>query len=171
MMKKYLYLLLAAMLVLFMLLALPRRKLFHKSGEEVLGRINQHTHIISPHRFKEMHAREPGLQLVDLRDRRAFTNGHLPGALHLPSESLDPDVIHGFFRGKGAGWVIYAEKTYEAEKYWILFTQMGLEHLFVLETGPGLDLLIRQWDDDSSRVMMLDEIPTFTFRPDSTVSF
>jgi rhodanese-related sulfurtransferase len=169
--KKYLYLLFAAMLVILTLLALPRRKVFRKSGEEMLSRINRKTHIISPHRFREMQAGGQVPQLVDLRDREAYAVGHLPGAVNLPAEGLDPELIHRFFRSKGSVWVLYAAETYEAEKYWILFTQMGMEHLFVLETGSRLDSLIQQWDVDSSRMIMMDEIPAFTFRPDSSTSF
>ena len=171
MMKKYLYLILTLLVLCLIVLGLPGKRIFRESGEEILSSVDLRTHIISEQRFKEMHARDPGLQLVDLRDREAFARGSLPGALNLPAEDLDTDDIIGFFRGKGHRWVLYAEKSYEADKYWILFTQMGLEHLFVLETGPRLDLLIQHWDDGSSRVSTVDEIPTFTFRPDSTVSF
>ncbi|KPL17187.1 MAG: hypothetical protein AMS26_01930 [Bacteroides sp. SM23_62] len=170
-MKNYLYLILTAFMAILIILALPRKKVFHLSGEELLDKINRKTHIISIHKYKEMKTQEPGLQLVDLRDNGTFTAGHLPGAMNLPSERLGPDIIHRFFKESTSTGVLYAEETYRAEKYWILFTQMGMDNLFVLDTGPMLDSLIRHWDAENSRMILVDETPEFNFQPDSAISF
>ena len=171
MMKKYLYLILTAIVVVLVLLGLPRKKGFRFSADDLLGRIGQQIHIISTHKLKEMQALDPDLHLVDLRSTGAFGEGHLPDALNLSPESLDPDAIHRFFNKKASRWVLYAAKTYEAERYWMLFTQMGIENLFVLETGPGLDTMIRSWDTESDRMIRMDEMPRYTFIPDTTLSF
>jgi rhodanese-related sulfurtransferase len=171
MMRDYFYLILTAVIAVIILLALPRKKDFRVTGDDLLDRINEKNHIVSIHRYKEMKAGKPGLRLVDLRDVDAFAEGHLPDAINLPPESLDPNAIHRFFRDKAPGWVLYADKTHEAEKYWMLFTQMGRENLYVLETGPMLDSTMISWDSESSRMILVDEIPRFTFLPDSVISF
>jgi len=171
MMRKYLYLILTALMVIIIVLVLPRKRNFSLTGEEILGQINLRAHIISVQKFKEMYAGEPGLQLVDLRGVMEFTDGHLQGALNLPAASLSTGDIHGFFEKKGQTRVIYAAETYQAEMYWILFAQMGVERLYVLETGSRLDSLIRYWDAERSRMIMVDEIPAFRFQPDTTLTF
>jgi rhodanese-related sulfurtransferase len=171
MMKKYLFMILIIPLVIIIILALPGNKSFHLSGEKVLEQIGRRTHIISVLKFKELDAGVPGIQLVDFRNAGDFDLGHLPGALNLPAGNLSTDGIHRFFERKETIHVLYAGETYISERYWILFTQMGIENLYVLETGPDLDSLIIHWDSESSRRILVDEDPAFTFQPDTTLTF
>ena len=171
MMKKYLFLILTVPLIILIILALPGNRSFHLSGEMILEQIGQNTHIISAHKFKELKAGAPGIQLVDLRDVNEFDQGHLPEAINLPVEGLSTGDIHRFFEGIDYDRVLYAGKTYLADKYWILFRQMGIENLYVLETGPALDSLIMHWDSESSRRILVDEDPAFTFKPDTSLTF
>ncbi|MCK4853633.1 MAG: rhodanese-like domain-containing protein [Bacteroidales bacterium] len=171
MMKKYLFLILIIPLIILIILALPGNKSFRFSGENILEQIGRKTHIISVHKFKQMKAGESGIHLVDLRDGNDFAQGHLPGALNLPAENLSTGDIHRFFEGTETARVLYAGETYISERYWILFTQMGIGNLYVLETGPELDSLIMQWDNDSSRRILVDEDPAFTFQPDTAFTF
>jgi rhodanese-related sulfurtransferase len=171
MMKHYLFLILLLPLIIFIFLALPGKKSFRLSGENTLELIKGRTHIISVNKYKEMHAVDSSIQLVDLRSEAEFSDRHLPEALSLPVQYLNANEIHQFFKGKNPTRVLYAGETYYSEKYWILLTQMGIENLFVLETGPMLDSLIRNWDSDRNRMIIMDEIPGFTFQPDTTISF
>jgi rhodanese-related sulfurtransferase len=171
MMKKYLCLILTAVMVILILLGLPRRKGFRLPADDLLERMARQTHIVSIHKIKEMLALDLYLCLVDLREAGEFEEGHLPDALNLSPESRSPNAIHRFFRKKASGWVLYAARTYEAERYWMLFTQMGIENLYVLETDPGLDTLILTWDMEGSRMIRVDEMPRYTFLPDTTLSF
>jgi|GEM_PF-1083249 len=171
MMKNYLFLLLLVPLVILIILALPGKRSFRFSGEAILEQIGQNTHIISVHKFKEFKAGEPGIQLVDLRSVNEFANGHLPEAVNMPAESLGTGEIYRFFKGMESDRVLYSGETYQAEKYWILFRQMGIENLYVLETGYALDSLIMNWDSESSRRILVDEDPSFTFQPDTAFNY
>ncbi len=171
MMKKYLFLILTVPMVILIILALPGKRSFRLSGEMILEQLGQNTHIISVHKFKELKAGGPGIQLVDLRGINEFADGHLPEAINLPVESLSKGDIHRFFEGIESDRVLYAGKTYLADKYWILFRQMGTENLYVLETGPALDSLIMYWDSESSRRILVDEDPAFTFQPDTALNY
>jgi 3-mercaptopyruvate sulfurtransferase SseA len=171
MMKKYLFLILVIPLVTIIILALPGKKSFRLSGEQVLEQMGQRTHIISIQKFKEMDAGVPGIQLVDLRSAGDFDQGHLPAAINLPAENLGPDDFHRFFERKETIHVLYAGETYISERYWILFRQMGMENLYVLETGPDLDSLVLHWESECSRRILVDEDPAFTFQPDTTLTF
>ena len=168
MMKKYLFLILTVPLVILIVLALPGNRSFRLSGEMVLDQIGQNTHIISVQKFKELKSGDQGVQLLDLRAANEFENGHLPEAINMPVESLNTADIHRFFEGIDAECVLYSGETYQANKQWILFRQMGIENIFVLETGPTLDPLIINWDSENSRRIMVDEDPAFTFQPDTS---
>lgn len=171
MMKRYIFLILTVPLLILIVLALPGNKSFRISGEAILDQIGQNTHVISVHKIKEWQAGGQDILLVDLRAREEFTKGHLPEALNLPAESISTDDIHGFFNGIESKRVLYAEKTYLADRYWILFRQMGIEKLYVLETEPALDSLILHWNTENSRRILVDEDPLFFFQPDTAFNF
>ena len=170
-MKKYLFLILTIPLVVLIILALPGSKSFRLSGEMILDQIGQNTHIISVQRFKELKIGVQEVQLVDLRGTDEFNTGHLPEAINMPVESLSIADIHRFFKGQDADCVLYSDATYLANKHWVLFRQMGIENIFVLETWPALDSLIINWDSENSRRIMVDEDPAFTFQPNSAMTF
>ena len=170
-MKKYLFLILTIPLVFLIVLALPGSRSFRLSGEMILDQIGQNTHIISVQKFKELKSGDQGVQLLDLRAANEFENGHLPEAINMPVESLNTGDIHRFFEGIDSDRVLYASITYLADKHWILFRQMGIENIYVLETGPMLDSLIMNWDSENSRRIMVDEDPAFRFQPDTTFNY
>ena len=171
MMKRYLYLILAGLLVTIIVLAIPRKRDFSLGGEEMLAQLKLRTQIISVHKYKSMKAEVPGLLLVDLRDTGDFNQGHLREAVNLPVKGLAWGEIYSFFQKGDDPCVLYATDTYQAEMYWILFTQMGIEKLYVLDTGTGLDSLILNWENENSRMIMVDEIPQYSFQPDSSLVF
>jgi len=170
-MKKYLFLILTVPLVLLIILALPGNRSFRLPGEMILDLIGQNTHIISVNKFKEWNAGGKGVQLVDLRGADEFNTGHLPEAINMPVESLNTADIHRFFESIDSDCVLYSGETYKANKHWILFRQIGIENIFVLETGSTLDSLIINWDSENSRRIMVDEDPAFTFQPDTALTF
>lgn len=167
MMKKYLFLILTVPLVILIILALPGNRSFRVSGEAILEQIGQNTHIISAYKFKELKTGGRGMQLVDLRSAFEFADGHLPEAVNMPAERRGAGEIFRFFKGIESDRVLYSGETYLAEKYWILFRQMGIENLYVLETRTMLDSMIMNWDSENSRKILEDEDPSFTFQPDS----
>ncbi len=171
MMKKYIFLILTIPLMILIILALPGKRSFRFSGEAILEQIGQNTHIISVHKFKELKTGGQGIQLVDLRGINEFANGHLPEAVNMPAESLDTGEIYRFFKGTESDHVLYSGETYLAEKYWIIYRQMGIENLYVLETGYALDSLILNWDSENSRKILVDEDPSFTFQPDTAFNY
>ena len=171
MMRRYLYLILTGLLAAIIVLAIPRKRNFSIEGEAILDQLKFRTQIISVQKFKTMKADEPGLRLVDLRTAETYGQGHLGDAVNMPVHGLEKGEIYSFFNDKQASWVLYASETYQAEMYWILFTQMGLERMYVLDTDVGLDSLILNWDAYSSRKIMVDENPQFSFQPDTSLTF
>ena len=170
-MRRYLYLVLTGLLAAIILLAIPRKRDFRIGGDEVIEQLKGRTQIISGHKFKSLKAEVPGLRLVDIRGSEAYHQGHIEEAVNLPVRHLSKSDIYKFFNVKDASFVLYAQDTYQAEMYWILFTQMGIEGLYVLDTGVELDSLIMDLDAGYNRMILVDEIPQFSFRADTAAMF
>ena len=132
-MRNYLLPALSACLLLLVILALPGKDVYPLNATEMMKRIGDHEHIIT-----QDYLSKPGMEghvLVDLRERDKFMESHLPGAVNLPAEKLDVKSIRDFFNESGY-YVLYAEETALASQLWILFIQMGIENVSVLETVP-----------------------------------
>ena len=132
-MRNYLLPALSACLLVLVILALPGKDVYPLNAAEMMKRIGDHEHIIT-----QDYLSTPGMEghvLVDLRERDKFMESHLPGAVNLPAEKLDVKSIRDFFNESGY-YVLYAEETAVASQLWILFIQMGIENVSVLETVP-----------------------------------
>ena len=167
-MKKYVFIIVAAVLVILIILAIPRRNDFKHSAVDMLGKIQNRTYIVSMARFKQLNENaSQQLNLVDLRDGYAYQKGHLPGAIHLLKEDRETRSLNRFMKSLEGQVYIYSDQTAHACEWWILLSQMGFEQVFVLETGPDLSILIQDWDNQNNVQIMPDEIPLYKFVPDS----
>lgn len=166
-MKKFGFIIAAFILGAIILFTLPRKNVFDHSPGEMLGKIQERTYIISVARYKEMAGTQgQSTVLVDLRDPELYSTGNIPGAVNLHIAQQDARSLHSFMKSLKGKVVFYADQTSTASKMWILLTQMGYEHLYVLETGTDLSLLISKWETLTDRRIMIDEVPRYTFTPD-----
>jgi rhodanese-related sulfurtransferase len=169
-MKKYGFIAVSILLGITILLALPGKNSFEYSAPQMAQEILKRTYIVSVSKYKEikMGGSMPVL-LADIRKAADYESGHLPDAISIPFEGQDLASLYDFVN-KHEGYVfLYAEQTSTACEWWILLTQMGMENIYVLETGPDLSLLIRDWPDRNESIIMHDEIPGFTFMPDTSL--
>ena len=169
-MKKYIFIPVTILLGVTILLALPGKNSFEYSAMDMSKEIQKRTYILSVSRYKEI--KQSGsipVILADLRQAGEFESGHLPDAILFPSGDQNLASLHDFINQQDGHVFLYADQTATACEWWILLTQMGLENLFVLETGPDLKALIKDWPNRNERNIMADEIPTFTFVPDTSL--
>jgi hypothetical protein len=134
MMKTYLIPVLIVLLAGAMLLAIPGSDSFRLRGAEVLDRIGNHEFIIDSVGMAIV--QRDGALLVDLDDPQQFAAHHLPDAVNFPPEEWNVKEIRKFFREKGT-CVLCAGDLSLACRAWVLFTQMGIDNLRVLQTGPA----------------------------------
>lgn len=161
-MRKYLFIIVSLPLAVLIILALSGKKSFHYTSGDMLGQIGQRNYIISVARYKEI-KEAGGSVLFDLRDQSEYSAAHIPDASNFPRMEFDPGSVRGIFGKIEGPVVLYSEFTYQASEFWILCTQLGMENIFVLETGPSLENLIHNWDLRDDRQIMADELPSFTF--------
>jgi rhodanese-related sulfurtransferase len=128
----------------------------------MLAQIRQRNYIISVARYKEI-KEAGGSVLLDLRDQSQYSAAHIPEAKNFSRMEFDPGSVHRTYGQFEGPVVLYSEYTYEASEFWILVTQLGLENIYVLETGPNLENLILNWALRDDRQIMADEVPSFTF--------
>ena len=169
-MRKYGFIIISTLLGVLIILAIPRKNDFDRSALEILGEIQNRTYIVSLSRYKELNAKAAqAINIVDLRDAGAYAAGHLPGAVHLFPGDHDARSLHRFMMSMEGPVFLYSDPTAHASEWWILLTQMGFEQVSVLETGPDLGGLLNDWDSQSGNHIMPDEIPAFSFVPDSSL--
>ena len=169
MMKKYGFIIVAAVLVILIILFIPRGNNFKYSAEDMLSKIQNRTYIVSQSKFKELNAKTAfPLALIDLRDGDAYREGHLPGAIQLPDENPNGKSLNKFMKSLEGQVYLYSDQTAHACEWWILLTQIGFEEVFVLETGSNLSGLIKDWEGQNIIQIMPDEIPRYHFVPDSS---
>jgi rhodanese-related sulfurtransferase len=100
--------------------------------EEAMGR----QQFFSPDELAEkLVAKDPSIQLIDVRDQDEFEKYNLPGAINIPladllnqkwTETLDQDVRMNIF---------YSNGNIEANEAWMITRQLGYTNLYVLEGG------------------------------------
>ena len=170
-MKKYGFIPVVVLLVIIVLLALPGKDVFEYSAGHMQTEIQKRNYIVSVSRYKEIiqDNSTPAI-LADLRQSDAYEAAHLPDAVSFPAGDHDVEYLHEFFRQLEGNFFLYADQTATACDWWILLTQMGFENIFVLETGPDLDALLKDWPGSNQRNILVDEIPAFTFVPDTSLS-
>jgi hypothetical protein len=134
MMKTYLIPVLIVLLAGALLLAVPGSDFFRLKGTEVLDRIGDHEFLVGSAQLAILQG--DGAVLVDLDDPQQFAANHLPDAVNFPPDEWNVKEIRKFFREKGT-CILYAEDLSLACRAWVLFTQMGIENLWVLQTGPA----------------------------------
>jgi rhodanese-related sulfurtransferase len=169
-MKKYGFIPATILLGIIILLALPGKNSFEYSSTHMAQEIQKRTYIVSVSRYKEMKmGGSMPVLLADIRPAAEYESGHLPDAISIPFEGQDLASLYDLVN-KQEGYVfLYADQTSMACEWWMLLTQMGMENIYVLETGPDLSLLIRDWPDRNESKIMHDEIPAFTFVPDTSL--
>ena len=167
-MKKIAFIPITAFLALIVLFILPGNNRFTVSAPEIMAEIQNRNYIVSVSGFMEILKGDPGpVLLADLRDTEKYEAGHLPGAINIPGVKQNPASLHALFRKLEGKIFLYSDQTASTCEWWILLTQMGLQNLYVLETGPDLDALIKGWPDNDHNGVRIDERQAFTFVPDT----
>jgi hypothetical protein len=164
-MKRFGFIIIAAVLAILIILAIPRNNSFRYTDTEILEEIQKRTYIVSVGRYKEMIADQSNPStIVDLRPAGSYDAAHLPEAVNFPSMKGNIKSLHELFGNLQGHVFLYANRTSTACEWWILLSKMGFDGLYVLETGTDLDQLIQNWDQRQDRNIIVDEIPTRTSR-------
>ena len=106
---------------------------FQISPEETLSVILSDEALISPDEVTQL-AKE-NYQLIDLRPQSEFVKGALEGAINIPTQYLfEPDNL-ALIADASRTTILYGEDQLGANGPWILFRQLGYDHLKVMQGG------------------------------------
>lgn len=135
--KKYKFLALLLVVVALGLVLLPKN---HEPKEmdpqlllqSVAGKARYLTADQVTHRIIE---NDPTLLLIDLRSAEQFKVFALPGAIHIPLDSLLSQSSMELFNQPGKDKVFYSGADLIAEKAWLLGTRYSMKRIYVLQGG------------------------------------
>ena len=134
---------------------------FRYSSNEMLGKLNEQKHLLSPQEFMDLQEKEE-LMLVDLRDPKLFSAFSLEDAQNIPAERVLDETLESFFKTDQTK-ILIDQNGLQANQIWMLLTQYGYENIMILEGG------IENWQE---RVMVTtldkftgfkDEVPQFDY--------
>ena len=75
------------------------------------------------------------LQLIDLRPQSEFARGHLDGAFNMPTQYLFEETNLALITDPSRTTILYGQDQRSANGPWLLFRQLGYDHLKVMQGG------------------------------------
>lgn len=171
----YRYLILAFVFIVVAggLLLLPDFKINKGMGpEQYLAHTTSSERYISSDELAErMIAEDPSILLIDVRSENNFKTYSLPGAIHIPMDSILAPSFEGYLNQETYDVVLYSNDTFDADMAWALCNGKGYTNLSVLEGGMNnwFKTIINPTkpSTDSSQT----EIDTYTFRKGASMYF
>lgn len=106
------------------------------TAPQLLAEANTRTQFVTPEAVADMIvAKDPALQLIDVRSKDEFEKFSLPGAINIPLTDLLSDKYVDILNQDIKTNVFYANGTVAANEAWMLTRQLGYANNFVLEGG------------------------------------
>jgi sulfur-carrier protein adenylyltransferase/sulfurtransferase len=100
--------------------------------EEVTGR----QQFFSPDELAEkLVAKDPSIQLIDVRSQDEFEKYSLPGAVNIPLSDLLNEQYIDLLNQDVKMNILYSNGSIEANQAWMITRQLGYENNYVLEGG------------------------------------
>lgn len=105
----------------------PQEYLAHTSSTE--------RYISSDELAQKIISEDPSLLLVDIRLKQHFENYGLPGAVHIPLDSILSPSYEGYLNQETYDVVLYSNDTFNADLAWAICNSTGYTNLHVLKGG------------------------------------
>ena len=104
--------------------------------EELLWEIIQPTRYVSTDQIAKMIiAKDPTLELVDVRDAASYNNFSLPGAVNVPFADILKPESQDYFGLPGIKVVFYSNDDIKSDQAWVITKRMGYKDTYVLKGG------------------------------------
>ena len=85
---------------------------------------------------------DPALLVVDVRPGSDFKLFAIPGALHIPADSILTPAAQRLLRKDGMDKVFYSNAAVLSDQVWVLCRRLGIPQIYVLQGG------VNQWFKD-----------------------
>jgi sulfur-carrier protein adenylyltransferase/sulfurtransferase len=111
-------------------------KPYKLTAAQLLAEANNRTQYVTPETVADMIvAKDPTLQLIDVRSQDEFEKYSLPGAINIPLTDLLSDKYADALNQEVKMNVFYSNGTVSANEAWMLTRQLGYQNNYVLEGG------------------------------------
>ena len=91
----------------------------------------QSTHFVA----KRLIERHPGLFLIDVRTAEQFAEYNIPGSFNIPLEEIMAPEWADYINQDDMDVVFYSNADVYADQAWMLYTQQGVQNLYVMKGG------------------------------------
>ncbi len=104
--------------------------------EELLWEIIQPTRYVTTDQVARMIiAKDPTLELVDVRDAASYNKFSLPGAVNVPFSDILKPESQDYFGLPGIKVVFYSNDDIKADQAWVITKRMGYKDTYVMKGG------------------------------------
>lgn len=109
---------------------------FKLSSSEMLEEALKYEHVLGPQKLVSIYLSNDSLyQFIDLRDPRAYAEGHLEGAINIPANSVLRDQYQDILNQSDKIIVLYHESHIETCGPWLVLKQLGYKNMRVMKGG------------------------------------
>jgi len=145
---------------------------FKLSPDRMLAEVREDMYMIHPDQVADMIiAKDPSLQLIDLRTPEEYAKFHLEGAYNIPlSRILDKDNLPVFNQDIRVN-VLYTNGSTDAQAGWMLLRQLGFKNNYVLQGGLNYWTETILNPEKPSDLQADDEIARYDFRKGASQHF
>lgn len=106
------------------------------TAEELLTEAMENRQFISPDEVASMLvAKDPSLQLIDVRNKDQYEKFSLPNAINIPMESLLSKEFEELLNQDVKLNVFYSNSSNDANEAWMITRQLGYKNNYVLQGG------------------------------------
>ena len=135
--KNYLFLTILMLALAVGTLFLNKEKEYEQiKPDELLWDIIQPTRYVTTDQVARMIiAKDPTLELVDVRDAKQFGKFSLPNAVNVPLSDILKPENQDYFGIPGVKVVFYSNDDIRADQAWVITKRMGYNETYVMKGG------------------------------------
>ena len=112
---------------------------YEQNPEQTLSMISEKGNCLYPHELASFVAgTDDNIVLIDIRDKFAFSKGHIPGSINISAYDLTQkeEIKHlRELKESNISVVLYGDNQLQANGPWMLFRQIGFDNVKVLAGG------------------------------------
>jgi rhodanese-related sulfurtransferase len=141
------------------------------TAEQLLTEIRTGTQFIAPDELADkIIAKDPSIQLIDVRNPREFDQFSLPGAINVPLQDILSKEHEDLLNQGTKMNIFYSNGSTEANEAWLLTRQLGYQNNYVLQGGLNYWVETVVNPIKPAGVYSNDEIARYDFRKAASMS-
>lgn len=141
------------------------------TAEQMLAEIRTGTQFISPDEVADkIIAKDPSIQLIDVRNPMEFDRYSLPGAINIPLQEILSEKYADALNQGTLMNIFYSNGSTEANEAWMLTRQLGYQNNYVLQGGLNYWVETVLNPVKPENVTSNDELAKYDFRKAASIA-